>query len=68
MKGSKEGGRVVAELPLNSMIRLTSLKTMKPRGEIKGDGVVVMIDPVATHNFISVDLVWRWGLEVDKAE
>ena len=51
---------------MNSVIGLTSSKTMKLRGEIKGERVAVMIGLGATHNFISVDLVRKWELEVDK--
>ena len=61
-EGSEEGDHVVVELSVNSVIRLSSPKTMKLRGEIKGEGVIVMIDPGTTHNFISVELVRKLGI------
>lgn len=39
---------------------------MKLRGEINDEKVVVMIDMGATHSFISMSFIRRWGLEVDK--
>ena len=57
----------VVELSVNYVVRLSSPNTMKLRGEIKGEGVIVMIDLGATHKFISVELVWKWGMEVERA-
>lgn len=45
------------EVSLNSVIGLSNPKTMKLRGRVKDREVVVMIDPGATHNFISLLLV-----------
>lgn len=54
---TEEIPRVVEELlpevALNSVIILSSPKTMKLLGMVDGREVVVMIDPGATHNFIS---------------
>ena len=58
-EGLGEGDRVTVELSVNSVVVLTSPKTLKLRGEIKGEGVIVIIDLGATHNFISVELVRR---------
>ena len=57
----------MVELSVNSVVGLSSPKTIKLLGEIKGEGVIVMIDPRGTHNFISVEMVWKWGMEVERA-
>lgn len=41
------------ELSMNSVVGLTSPKTMKMKDTINGQEVVVLIDFGATHNFIS---------------
>ena len=65
-KGLGGGDQATVELSINSVVGLTSSKALKLRGEIKEEGVIVMIDLGATHNFISVELVRRWGLDVHK--
>ena len=45
------------QIPLNSLVGLTTPGTMKLKGEIRGQKVVVLIDCGATHNFISWELV-----------
>ncbi|KAL8118331.1 hypothetical protein AgCh_016023 [Apium graveolens] len=52
------------EISLNSVVGITSPKTMKLMGEIMGKKVVVMIDPGATHNFVSLEAVKSLGLPV----
>lgn len=52
------------EVSLNSVIGLSSSKTMKLKGNILGSKVIVMIDPGATHNFISIALVEKLGIPV----
>ena len=47
----------VAELSLNSVVGLSTPKTMKVRGKIKQQEVIVLIDYGATHNFFSAKLV-----------
>lgn len=54
----------VAKVSLNSVVGLTSPKTMKLIGKIGDQEVIVMVDPGATHNFISLDAVERLGLPV----
>lgn len=49
----------VVELSINSVVGLSSPKTMKVTGRIAQQEVVVMIDCGASHNFISVDLVQK---------
>lgn len=46
-----------AELSLNSIVGISIPRTMKLRGIVMGQEVVVLIDCGASHNFISVDLV-----------
>ncbi|XP_024017591.1 uncharacterized protein LOC112090471 [Morus notabilis] len=58
----------VVELSLNSVVGFTSPKTMKLKGVLRGQEVAVLIDSGAMHNFISVDLVRKMELSVDKTE
>lgn len=55
---------IVTEVSLNSVIGLSNPKTMKLRGLIREKDVVVLIDPGATHNFISLAVVSELGMEV----
>ncbi|XP_048496700.1 transposon Tf2-1 polyprotein [Beta vulgaris subsp. vulgaris] len=41
---------------------------MKMRGIIKGEEIVVMIDPGATHNFVSLDTIARLELPVEQTK
>lgn len=50
------------EISLNSVVGISSPKIMKLLGVIEGHQVVVMIDPGATHNFISLETVKKLGL------
>lgn len=58
----------VEEMPvkvsLNSIIGLTNPKTMKLKGLIGHEEVVVLIDPGATHNFLSLGAINKLGLEI----
>lgn len=45
------------EMSLNSVMGMSNPKTMKLQGKVHGETVVVMIDPGATHNFISSPVV-----------
>ena len=59
-RGDEENGQeeeLHPEISLNSVVGITSPKTFKLRGEVNGKPVVVMIDPGATHNFISLRAV-----------
>lgn len=47
------------EVSLNSVVGLTTPKTMKMMGKIKGHEVIVMLNPGATHNFISLRTVQK---------
>ncbi|KAL4573922.1 hypothetical protein LXL04_020743 [Taraxacum kok-saghyz] len=60
-----EHTEVQPEVTLNSC-GLTSLQTMRLRGEIMNRPVVTLIDPVANHNFISEGLVKSLGLHVNE--
>lgn len=52
----------LVELSMNSVVGLTSPHTMKIKGNILKEEVVVLIDCRASHNFISTNLVRRLGL------
>ena len=56
----------VVELSVNSVVGFTSPRTMKLKGRLRGDEVIVLIDSGATHNFISAELVRKMGLAVDR--
>lgn len=56
---------VVAEVSINSVVGLTSPRTMKLRGSIGDETVVVLIDNGASHNFISEKLVAKLGLSTN---
>ena len=49
----------VVEVSLNSVVGLTTPKTMKLKGHIREQEVVILIDPGPTHNFMSLELVKR---------
>ena len=51
------------ELSMNSVVGLTTPQTMKLRGDIEGQPVVILIDGGATHNFITAEVVQQLGLE-----
>ena len=50
------------EISLNSVVGLSNPKTMKLMGSIQGEGVVIMVDPGATHNFVSLATVRKLGI------
>lgn len=52
------------EVSLNSVIGLSNPKTMKLRGLIEDTEVAVMVDPGATHNFLSLNVIKAGGIRV----
>ncbi|KAL2533541.1 Ty3-gypsy retrotransposon protein [Abeliophyllum distichum] len=67
MMGKEEIGEPAAvgeivELSLNSVVGLTAPQTMKVKGSILQQKVVVLLDCGATHNFILAKLVEKLGL------
>lgn len=52
------------EVSLNSVLGIDTPRTMKMKGEILSQDVVVMIDPRATHNFISNQTVQKLTLPI----
>ena len=55
----------IAELSINSVVRLSAPKTMKIKGKIAQQEVITLIDCGATHNFISTRLVQKLGLPLE---
>lgn len=53
---------------MNSIVGITSNKTLKVRGQIREEDVIVLIDSGASHNFVSHDLVRKLGLQVEKGK
>ncbi|XP_010497072.1 PREDICTED: uncharacterized protein K02A2.6-like [Camelina sativa] len=51
-----------AAISIQSAARISSPRTMKLRGSVQGEEVVVMIDSGATHNFISSMMAQRLGI------
>lgn len=49
---------------LNTVVGITNQKTPKLMGKISGHNVIVMVDPGATHNFISEDVIKKLGIRV----
>ncbi|KZV51588.1 hypothetical protein F511_10541 [Dorcoceras hygrometricum] len=54
------------ELPLFSINGMTQPQTLKIRGRIKNEEVVVMIDSGASHNFVARKMVERMGMKIDE--
>ena len=52
-------------MSLNSLVGLSSPKTIKIKGEIRGREVVVLIDGGATHNFIAEEAVKELKISVE---
>lgn len=48
-----ENETTTAGISLSSVVGIDNPRTMKLEGKIDGNKIVVMIDPGATHNFIS---------------
>ena len=53
---------------LNSLVGIDNPKTMKLVGSIEGAKVVVMIDPGATHDFISPSIIQKLNLPITTME
>lgn len=53
----------LAELSLDSKAGLSSTRTIKLRGSIKGQEVVILIDSGASHSFVSTGVVQHIGLQ-----
>ncbi|TYK19856.1 ty3-gypsy retrotransposon protein [Cucumis melo var. makuwa] len=68
----KELGRIevnedittVVELSINSVVGLNDSGTMKVRGKLLGEEVIILIDCGATHNFVSKKLVKKLILPI----
>ncbi|KAA0045216.1 Ty3/gypsy retrotransposon protein [Cucumis melo var. makuwa] len=54
------------ELSINSVVGLNNPGTMKVKGKVGEEEVVILIDCGATHNFIAEDLVTRLGLTLQE--
>lgn len=56
------------EVSLSSVMGITSPKTMRLLGSINGSGVVVMIDPGTTHNFVSSEAAQKLGITLTESK
>ncbi|KZV39093.1 hypothetical protein F511_34263 [Dorcoceras hygrometricum] len=54
------------ELPLFSISGMSQPQTLKLRGRIKDEEVVVMVNSGASHNFVSRALMEKLGLGIDE--
>ena len=54
--------REVATLSLNSVVDISTPRTMKLRGQIENQVIVVLINCEASHNFTATDLVQKLGI------
>ncbi|KAA0058232.1 Ty3/gypsy retrotransposon protein [Cucumis melo var. makuwa] len=54
----------VVELSINSVVGLNDPGTMKVRGKLLGEDVIILIDCGATHNFVSEKLVKKLILPI----
>ncbi|TYK23464.1 putative retroelement pol polyprotein [Cucumis melo var. makuwa] len=59
-----ENVTTVVELSINSVVGLNDPGTMKVRGKLLGEEVVILIDSGATHNFVSEKLVKKLSLSI----
>lgn len=56
---------ITSKVSLNSVVGISSPKTLKIRGQMEDQEVIVMVDPRATHNFASLAVVNKLNLLVD---
>lgn len=63
----EDTAEVVTEVSLNSIIGFSNQKTMKLIGAIGDYELIVMVDPCATHNFISIEAVQSLGIPIEKS-
>lgn len=56
---------MISEVSLNSVIGISNPKTMKIKGQIDDQEVIVMVDPGAIHNFVSLNVVKKLAIPVD---
>lgn len=52
----------IVDISLSSVVGLTNPKTMKLRGKIQGEEVILLVDPGATNNFVSINTVQKFHL------
>jgi len=49
-------------LSLTSIVGITGNRTLKQRGDLRGEEVIILIDGRATHNFLAVGVIERLGI------
>ncbi|KAL8090017.1 hypothetical protein AgCh_039471 [Apium graveolens] len=59
---------VHSEISLNTVMGLTSSRTMKLLGKVGDHEVVVMVDPGAIHNFVSNEAAHKLGLPLTNSK
>ena len=60
--GEEEDTAEVAEISMNSVVGLSSPRTMKLKGRMGKEEVVILIDSGASHNFVSEKLMRKMGV------
>lgn len=60
----KEDEMPMLELYMNSIVGLSGNHTMKLKGKVKGEEVIILIDSGATHNFITTELIERLNIPI----
>ena len=53
------------EITLSALIGAFTLGTIRVRGKVNGNGLVILIDTSSTHNFVAASLVSGLQLRVD---
>ena len=53
------------EITLSALIGAFTLGTIRVRGKVNGNGLVILIDTGSTHNFVAASLVSGLQLRVD---
>ena len=62
------GEGLATEISLNALIGRQSCSTIRITGQIRGQQVLILINSGSTHNFLSMKVVKRVGISIDRLE